>query len=224
MQKQRIILLALVLSIMLVGTLIVVFVLRPSIDSYGLAKEESLKIKGAYEENVKIRDLAKTIQEQIETIAPAEIEKLNAMFLGSPELPTLVTMLSKRVEDSRLNLVSLAIGSGNIEKVQGAVEDTDIQMQVKGGRYVELRELLRLITRSTPVIEVKSFTFTPETASASLNLAVKQMKEKSSIPQAIDVDFFKDSRFKGLASPVMLPDKDPVGRENPFAKVEVVVE
>lgn len=208
-----------VLLIVIAGTLGFTFILRPSIESFRVARLQVSDINDQYEAVYSRFETAQMLEEQLIAIAPREIEKLQSMFIDTPELAHLLGVIQKNAQATRFLLTALEVG-GAKEEVTGPLKDLAVQAQLEGGGYRELKEFLRLVTVSVPLLEINSFTYSPNGAMLSLNLKVHMLETVSQELASIDAEFFSDSKFRALRDPVPLPVKDPVGRENPFAPVE----
>ncbi|MDO8504999.1 MAG: hypothetical protein Q7S48_00235 [bacterium] len=209
-----------VLLIIIAGSAGFAFVLRPSLEVFRIArdkaKETAVEVKNLEDALAKMQ----TLTTQATLGSSAEVEKLKGMFISSPELAFVLTSLPKYAAATRFLITSLAMDASVAPRAglsAGPLRQIPIQVQLKGGGYGELKEFLKLITTSTPIYEVTSFTFDPRSASLSINLNAFSIEEDTASAVPLDPAFFEDPRFKALHNPSPLPKKEPVGKTNPFA-------
>lgn len=208
-----------VLLIAIVGTLNLMFLLRPSLEAFRIARLQSSDANEQYESIISRLKATQLLNEQLNTIAPREITKLQSIFLNKPELAYLLEVMRKNAQATRFLLTALSIAEVE-EPTGGAVKEVAVQAQLEGGGYRELKEFLRLITTGVPLLEISSFTYDPNGAMLALNLRAYVSTQLDGGLKPIDANFFNDSKFKALSDSVPLPNKGLVGRENPFAPVE----
>lgn len=211
----------LIFLIAIVGTLGFTFALKPSLEVYQSTRDQFNEIEqNIHKVKLRYEELQK-IKTELDRLAISEIEKLNSFFVVQPEIAQLISVIKKRAQDARFLLTSLEVNPGRKDSKNGPVQEINVQLQMKGGGYDELKEFLRLITRTVPLIDISSFTFDPRSTSASFNFKVYRVKDDGVLQTGVPIDanFFTDPRFSALAAPVLLPDIAPVGKEDPFAVI-----
>lgn len=219
-------LLVLVIVAILIGTAGVSFFLRPSLEVFRVARIEAAKMAEEYETAARrLKDIAQ-FSEGVRATSPADIEKLRAFFLASPEMSYGVTALYERARSARFLLTSLEISSAvGRGAPTGALplRPLAIQAQLKGGGYQDLKVLLNELGSMVPLFDLASFTFDPRSTTVSLNLKAQSFSPESAPGPLVPVDqtFLSDPRFKALNSSGSLPSVAPVGRENPFDPLPV---
>ena len=207
------------LLIIIVGTVGFTLVLRPSLESFRIARTAAKDAAGQAQTVADMLTKMQARNTQAALGSPAEIEKLKALFIGSPELAYVLTSIPRYAEATRFLITALDVGSASSPRAEatGPLRVIPIQAQLKGGGYNEFKEFLKMMTASTPLYDVISFTFDPKSATVSLNFNALAIQEDSSRPATLDPEFFADPRFKALRAPIPLPKKDPIGKDNPFA-------
>ncbi len=158
----------------------------------------------------------RALQEKIQGLGATDLAKLRALFVDRPEIAYVANVIEKYATDSKWFLNSFALSDvvAN-DKQTGPLLDINIQAQMHGGGYRELKEFLRFMTLATPLVEVSSFTFEPKSASTSINLKVRSSAQSAT--GTFDSAVFNERRFKALLAPLSLPEVAPVGKTNPFA-------
>lgn len=210
----------LILAIIIAGTLMFIFALQPSLEVFRLARQQANDIEAQYQSLSSRMERASAISVQTQTGAPAEIEKLQSIFIKPPELAHLMAVLETNAKTARFLVTALEIGSESSAtgaRVEtGPLRQINVHLQIKGGGYKNLKEFFKLITLAVPLLDVSSFTFDPKSASASINIKAQAVRELQSTAVPFDVNFFKEPIFRALNSPIPAPSKDPVGRADPF--------
>ncbi len=157
-----------------------------------------------------------TLQDKIKGLEASDLAKLRALFVDPPEIAYVANVIEKYATDSKWFLSSFTLGDlAANDKQTGPLRDINIQVQLRGGGYRELKEFLRFMTLATPLVEVSSFTFEPKSASTSINLKVRSIAPGAA--GTFDPTVFSERRFKALLAPLDLPEVAPVGKSNPFA-------
>lgn len=209
------------LLIIIVGVLGWTLILRPALKDFRLARQE---LRAAQEQAAKTQARLKELrglQTQAQLGTPAEVEKLQALFVQPPELATLLQILEQNAKTARFVLVSLEVGQERSARASsGPLQELLVQVQLKGGGYQELKEFLKLTTQTTPLLEVSSFTLDPKSASVSMNLKALSVREEQAAPAPLSPVFFQNPQFKALRAPLPPAVPASAGRENPFAPVE----
>ena len=207
--------------VVLVGTFGFSLFLKPNLDRFQGARLELKERQVQYQkESARLQEL-KSIESQLGAISSDELKKLKAFFVEPPEVAHILGVLADRVAASGFFIGSLEVGRARETEIKGPLEDVSIQVQLKGGGYRELKQLLYLISQTVPLLDFASFAFQPQNALVSLNIkskAVVATETPSLVP--IDERFFTDPNFQDLSAPVDLPVLETVGRENPFAPLE----
>lgn len=212
-------LLVLVIVAILIGTAGVSFFLRPALEVFRVARIAAAKVAEEYETAARRLKDIEQFSEGVRATSPADIEKLRAFFLASPEMSYGVTALYERARSARFLLTSLEISSAVGRGAStGALRPLAIQAQLKGGGYQDLKVLLNELGSTVPLFDLASFTFDPRSTTVSLNLKAQSFSPESAQGPLVPVDqaFLNDPRFKALNSADPLPSVAPVGRENPF--------
>lgn len=220
---QRHIILIIVVSIVALGTLGFLFALRPALESFRLARAESARIEAEYQSALERLQKATAFTEQLNVASLPEITKLRSMFVTNPEPAYFLNLLKDKAQRSRFLLNSLEIGASDLNSAaaaSGPIVDVGVQVQLKGGGYAELRELLKSLTVSVPILDVVAFTFDPKGSTVSLSMTAKRVNTQEARPTPADSRFFADTRFKALKDAVNLPARGTPGKTNPFAPVE----
>lgn len=213
---------ALILLIIIVGTLGFMAVLRPAVDAFRLARAEAGRVEKEYVAVSRRLEQASAFVDQLNAASPAELKKLRGMFLMNPEPAYILNLISERAQLNRFLLTTLEVGgeSEGAQQKTGPLQEIGIQAQLKGGGYTELKELLKSLTRAVPLIELVSFTFEPRSSTVALNMKAKRVKTQETAPVPVDTKFFSDARFKALRDLSTLPTPGSIGKKNPFAESE----
>jgi len=197
------------------------FGVRSNIAEFRSANGELAKFKETREVTQEKIVEARAVAAQATAGTPAEIIKLQSLFVRQSEIAELINIIGNRAQTARFLLTNLEISTEKAERNDArALQTVRAQAQLKGGGYRELKELLKLLTVAVPLLEVNSFTFDPKSTTVSINLSAQRISQEASALVPVDTAFFSDPRFKALGAPVLLPQKEPVGRENPFATFE----
>lgn len=165
--------------------------------------------------NDKLEEL-NTLQSRVQTIAAADLAKLRGLFVDPPAIAYIGAALNKYATASKLFLASFSVSQApGAQKSTSPLAEIQLQAQLKGGGYREIKEFLRFLTLSVPIMEVSSFTFESRSASANVNLKVYTVARTAR--GRFDPEIFEDRRFKALLQPVQLPPVEPTGKVNPFS-------
>ncbi|MBI2552528.1 hypothetical protein HYW17_04505 [Candidatus Uhrbacteria bacterium] len=205
----------------LVGTIGFSVLLRPGLDRFQEIRAELNGRQRDYQDaRTRFGELSE-IENRLKAISPDELKKLKAFFVEAPEVAHLLNALADRAAAAGFFIGSLEVGRARETEITGPLTDVSIQVQLKGGGYRELKQLLYLLSKTVPLLDFTSFAFQPQNALVSLNLKARAVV-KADTPSAVplDVSFFTDPNFQALSAPVDLPALEAVGRENPFAPLE----
>ena len=208
----------LIVLIIVCGTLGVLFLLRPSLEEFRVARADGVSAEHEYGDTMAHLEELKTLQTELTRVDASQMDKLQQLFLTPPEIAYLTTLLSNHAQAATFLLTSLELTASPSALVKGPLEEVGIQLQLRGGGYRELKEFFKLVSISVPLLDMSSFTFDPASANVSLNLKAWRVKTPG-VSSASDLEFLNDPRFRALRAPVALPSTAPVGRENPFAPV-----
>lgn len=228
----------LILLIILVGSVGFIFLMRPALEDFRLARNQEKGMSDRLE-SVEMRlKQVHQLEGQVKSGAPSDIEKLKSMFISTPELAYVGTILQTHSQAAHFLMTALNVGTNDrtpVPDVGVQISDTTspeelakatttvaIAAQFKGGGYPELKELLGRITRAVPILELSSFTFDAKNTAVAVNLTASVIQQDLRHPMEFDAGFFSSPQFKALGGPLTLPNPDPVGKENPFGELPKV--
>ena len=163
-----------ILSVVTISTLGVLFLVRPALERFDNARREARTSEAEYQAISERLARARAHASEAGQLTPEDQTKLRGLFVESPETATLLTLLHEHSTASRFLLTSLEVNGQPTRNASpgpaGPLEEVHVQAQVKGGGYRELKELFKLLTISTPLTEISSFTFDQKSALSLIHI------------------------------------------------------
>lgn len=204
--------------LVIVGAVVLVFfVLLPGQRQARANRTTLLDAQSEQMELERLYSRAKTVSQTLRTIDAESRARLGQIFAVQPDLGTYGQLLNSLASANNFVLTSISVGDNSKNESMAGLSEIQLTVQLKGGGYKDLKNLLADVTRAVPLIEVSSLTYSPESAVLALNLISYAVKDGLPLPATLDTTLLKDPRLLMLRAPVVPTQPPPAGRENPFA-------